>query len=584
MALPRKLLPGLAGAAGAAVLLAPTLWYPFGRDQSVFAFVGSVIARGGMPYRDAWDIKPPGIYLLYALLARLSGADGWRLMHLVRIADLLIAALTGALLVLLARSLRLGTGAVTGTDSGGTFGELPLGPIAALWYTATYLQGGFWGLAQAETWANPMALGAALLLLQAARGHQVIGKLGNWEIGELGNSGAGKSGGDPVEERERASPDFPVSQFPSFPLLLAGALGAGSALLKFSAALPVLPFLALALWRTPGRRRAMLLAFAAGAMAPLAAMGVWLACGGAWDSYIAIQRGFVAPYARSLAGSPLRRAASLVWSTGYWVGQLWLPVGLAAFGALSRERWKQWGTRSAAAALLCGVAAVWVQNKYFSYHWQSALPFVALLAAAGSLQLVERLGLRSRAAVVAAVLPAVAWGLAGQWSYYSALPAYLAGGPREEWLAHFGRPGGGDYCFLADVQAARYVSACTRPGDPIFIWGFEPAVYLLSDRRPPTRFLFSLPVTSPLSPPSWRKEFLSTIRTRPPELFLVVRNDPVPWASGLADDSAAQLRSWPELSTWLAAHYREETRIEDFTIYRRVRENWPQAAKHVPSG
>src|ERR1043166_2581740 len=52
----------------AAPLLAPSLWYPFGRDQGVFAYAGRVILRGGWPYRDVWDLKPPGIYYTYAAM------------------------------------------------------------------------------------------------------------------------------------------------------------------------------------------------------------------------------------------------------------------------------------------------------------------------------------------------------------------------------------------------------------------------------------------------------------------------------------------------------------------------------------
>ena len=55
----------LAVAAIGAALLAPTLTYPFGRDQGVFAAAADIIERGGVPYRDIWDVKPPGIFYLY---------------------------------------------------------------------------------------------------------------------------------------------------------------------------------------------------------------------------------------------------------------------------------------------------------------------------------------------------------------------------------------------------------------------------------------------------------------------------------------------------------------------------------------
>jgi 4-amino-4-deoxy-L-arabinose transferase-like glycosyltransferase len=54
---------------------------PFERDEGSYAFVAKEILRGGIPYRDAIEMKPPGIFYLYALAIRLFGAtvEGVRL-------------------------------------------------------------------------------------------------------------------------------------------------------------------------------------------------------------------------------------------------------------------------------------------------------------------------------------------------------------------------------------------------------------------------------------------------------------------------------------------------------------------------
>src|SRR6186713_1473285 len=49
------------------------LLYSFGRDQGIYAVVADTILKGGMPYRDAWDFKPPGIFLTYTLAQALFG-------------------------------------------------------------------------------------------------------------------------------------------------------------------------------------------------------------------------------------------------------------------------------------------------------------------------------------------------------------------------------------------------------------------------------------------------------------------------------------------------------------------------------
>lgn len=39
---------------------------PIGQDQGLFITIGQLIERGGMPWRDIWENKPPGVYYLYA--------------------------------------------------------------------------------------------------------------------------------------------------------------------------------------------------------------------------------------------------------------------------------------------------------------------------------------------------------------------------------------------------------------------------------------------------------------------------------------------------------------------------------------
>ena len=69
-----------------------SLTWPPGLDQGNAAWVGDTIQRGGMPYRDAWDIRGPGYYYLFALAQSLSGREVWG----ARVVDLSLLAL-GAL-------------------------------------------------------------------------------------------------------------------------------------------------------------------------------------------------------------------------------------------------------------------------------------------------------------------------------------------------------------------------------------------------------------------------------------------------------------------------------------------------------
>ena len=46
-------------------------------DSEVFRYIGMVIANGGVPYRDAFDHKPPMIYFLAALVNHWDPLGHW---------------------------------------------------------------------------------------------------------------------------------------------------------------------------------------------------------------------------------------------------------------------------------------------------------------------------------------------------------------------------------------------------------------------------------------------------------------------------------------------------------------------------
>ncbi|MFO0661794.1 MAG: hypothetical protein U0165_18475 [Polyangiaceae bacterium] len=64
-ALNDKILVGLVGLFRIMLLLQLCL-FQYGRDQGIYAVVADAMRQGLAPYRDAWDFKPPGIFLIYA--------------------------------------------------------------------------------------------------------------------------------------------------------------------------------------------------------------------------------------------------------------------------------------------------------------------------------------------------------------------------------------------------------------------------------------------------------------------------------------------------------------------------------------
>src|SRR5215212_1087965 len=51
----------------------PSVLYRFGRDQALFFYIGREWLHGSVPYRDTFDLKPPGIYFLHALSIAILG-------------------------------------------------------------------------------------------------------------------------------------------------------------------------------------------------------------------------------------------------------------------------------------------------------------------------------------------------------------------------------------------------------------------------------------------------------------------------------------------------------------------------------
>ena len=145
-----RALVALAYAAAALIVAAWAVTYlswPFGWDHGAFAWVGDVIVRGGMPYRDAFDVKGPLSFYPSALVQLVAGRNWWG----IRAFDLLL----------------LIPSAVVVARVAARFAGRPLGIGAALLWVIAYANTGFMNTAQPDGWvAWGMLLALASLLLR----------------------------------------------------------------------------------------------------------------------------------------------------------------------------------------------------------------------------------------------------------------------------------------------------------------------------------------------------------------------------------------------------------------------------------
>ena len=79
----------------------PAMRFPLDQDSAVYSYVAETWLDGGLPYRDAWDHKPPFIYLIYAGLFSLAEVSATTL----RVASALCDAGMVVLVFLIARRL-----------------------------------------------------------------------------------------------------------------------------------------------------------------------------------------------------------------------------------------------------------------------------------------------------------------------------------------------------------------------------------------------------------------------------------------------------------------------------------------------
>lgn len=341
----------VASLAGAGALLVALTSYEYGLDQGIYAAVSRSVNEGGVPYRDAWDFKPPGVFFAYALARGLFGEG----MQAVRVLEALgFASLIGAFALLSRRFV--------GRAGPGVFG----GALAV----GVHVWGGYWQTAQPESF-GAVLVAWALVLATA----------------------------EPQSAARRDAARVVAGAAYALAALMKPPLGGG---VLVSAA-----FLALAArgegWRAAARPVALL---AAGSLAALVPVLVYFAAHGALgDLYEAL---FVfAPGYTALNLEAGNLLVLLFRSVEFLLFRfsLLLPTGLVLLFALPplapRERRGAAHVLGVVAIMLAGVA---LQARFFPYHYAASLALTALLAGWGLWKLLALRRLALGAALLVALL------------------------------------------------------------------------------------------------------------------------------------------------------------------------------------
>jgi hypothetical protein len=223
---------------------------------------------------------------------------------------------------------------------------------------------------------------------------------------------------------------------------------------------------------------------------------------------------------------------------------------------------------------LVGVA---MQGKFFPYHYGAALVVGSLIAGLGAFKLWQR---------------AVAKGWPGVAAYVVLVPViFLARSATRNTDTDFldrclsrqrqllGLSGAtneeldGRLYSVADVSydADRRVAALLRerlaPHELAYIWGFEPMIYDMSERRPASRYIYNVPQRVAWFKETAQKGLMADLDAHPPKAFVVEHRDVFPAVTGDSIDSADTLKKFPALAERLRERYNLEITIEDFDVY-----------------
>jgi 4-amino-4-deoxy-L-arabinose transferase-like glycosyltransferase len=504
-----------------AVLLFPSIFWPFDYDQGTFAYGGTAVLNGQRPYLDFWDIKPPNIFYTYATAFALFGKS----VRAVRVFDYLNALFTIALLFVLATRLWKNTpwrniSAV----------------MASLAFVLQYYILGHWDTAQVETYSIPFLL-IAFLLAVPGRTRDDLRHL-------------------------------------SFRALFSGIAIAISFYYKFPNGL-FLVLIAAAFWLHSGNDRAVHLKtismLIAGFLAGVGLESLYLALNGEliplWHITFSSTANYVTTnYSGSFTMFDNLRASFHV------LDLLWIVAGIIgwSFWASDRHpRAKHTHSVFISAMLMvlgCVLAflIVQAQNKGYKYHYAILLPWADLLIGAGighvarAMAQFDTLPRGNNASIVVVVLFALSY----VWTSADPLQA------RIHELLQIANGNESANGYIASDSLTNYVIQHTQPTDRIFIFGFEPYVYWKTGRRPANKYLNTIHFKPSYVPAQERDELVHSLVSNPPELFLVEMGDRYTSQGNSNEDSRTTIaKHYPEIEKLLADRYTVKDTLQHTIAY-----------------
>jgi hypothetical protein len=510
----------------------PILTLPLGNDQGAYLMIGQGLLEGKRLYRDLLDTKPPGIFIVYAGIAKLFGRVMW-------------SAAAAEILLLLVISYLLFR-----------FSERYLGragaAVAVMVHASMYGEMRYYWVAQPETFQVVCVFGAYLLMLHQDR----------WR--KSGYLAAGILLGCGCWLKYNALAFLPLILF--LPFLDTSGLDRE----------PPRIFLSIS-WRSWFAKAALLLAGLAAAIGILLA---WIVLKGAWSAFKEMQFEVVPRYAAMAVQRRPHYLLSVFVRTNYFLG-MW---NLCAILAALLVAWRRRDLKRFAPvflAVLTSYAAVAMQLRFHDYYFQTCYPFFAVIWAylavsiyEGSRALARNLrqrGWRLAAGLVWVVFAqAVFWPLPDEFNRLTMRYEHLREWRTDHDAFYASYPNQLPFEYLgAELEVIDFLKKNVRPTDGLYIWGARGPIYYLVGRIPPTRFHSDWGLMAPWAPSSYRVELVRDLRNTQPRFIVVGRHDAVPIITYVDLDSESFLKRFPELETFITSNYTPVADFDALVVYRR---------------
>jgi hypothetical protein len=496
----------------AAVHLIQLVDFGFGRDQAIYALGADAILKGGAPYRDVWDFKPPGIFFIYAVVRGISTSE-----HAIRAFEAITVISYIPAFVIVSRRLM---------DDGRA------GVLAGALAIICHVQLEFWHTAQPESFGGVVL---AWLLVVA------------------------------THTRQNGRTDVAI-----------GALAAVATLLKPTIGVAALAPIALAVFQhratgvSPWRRLAII---SVGAALPLGATYAFFATRDGVEALLATQFEF-APHYVALSWAASSVGATTWQALRQWLFAYSLPnvVGIVLFVTLAPAAQRRSALRWLGGMVGLLLLGTILQAKLFAYHFGALLPLTALAAGWGFWHAARRArhgfqiaGITTGGLLLVLINPTPPD--LGSFAARSFVRARAWSHPADRSMIRdrlYSVPG----FSAADNRAASdWIRANVPANLGVFVWGFAPGIYLESGREPASRYIYNLAQRSPWAARQARTDLLADLQRSPPRAILVEHGDVFVFLTGVASDSAASLDAFPQLSSILVRNYSPAVRIGRFDAY-----------------